>query len=159
MGYHDENYKGFYIVATPNIKTETIEETRCTNNSCANSKIEMKDGFAFCPKCGSKIDWVDVIKETKESFNYISGTEVPDVSDGMLHDWFWSPEYINGLIGEDWSYVKWEKSDNIIICNRNFGANTPDKREKFLYHPATKFLLEKMNCKYEVHFGLVQYSA
>ena len=159
MGYHDNNYRGFYIIVTPNMVNEEYEETRCTNTNCDNSKKEMKEKFDFCPKCGSKVDWVDVLVSEQDSFHNYSELEVPAISDGILCDWFWSPEYINNLIDENWREFDKEKDSQVIICNRDFHADFPSERDRFMKHPATKYLLDKMKCKYEVYFGLVQYSA
>jgi hypothetical protein len=159
MGYQDSNYKGFYIVVTPNMVREEYQETRCINSNCDNSKKEIKEKFDFCPKCGSKIDWVDVFVIERDSFYNYSELKIPDISDSKLCDWFWSPEYINELIDENWCEFDTPKDSKIIICNRDFYTNFPSEKDRFMKHPATKLLLEKMNCNYEIKYGLVAYSA
>lgn len=160
MGYQDSNYKGFYILVTPNNKDAVYQETRCTNSECENNKKEVSEKFKFCPICGSKIDWIDFTEQEPNSFNDNSDDIVSDVH---LYDWFYSPHYVNEMIDEDWNEINLSKEEfetsEVIICNRNFGAKLPTDRDIFTNHPATKLLLEKMNCKYEIKYGLVAYSA
>ena len=52
-----------------------------------------------------------------------------------------------------------KKDAEIILCNRDFHSELPSDREKFMNHPATKFLLDQLKNNYEIKYGLVSYSA
>ncbi len=168
MGYSQSNHIGFYIVFDES-ETTTIqyEETRCTNTECPNHTKEMKEGVKFCPDCGSKVDWLDVEDEEVKTFNdYTDDPKNPfNYEDGELYDWFWSPEYIDMALGENYNSVDLGENDIIIIPNRPFkikggidASEDIEMLDEFKSHPATAELLNRLG-KYEIHFGLVQYQS
>lgn len=159
MSFSDYNKKGFFIVFSPPKIETSYEETRCINTACKNNKKEVKDDFKFCPICGSKIDWVDVVDVELDSFSNYSDITIPIGNDEILCDWFYSPEYVSDIIDEHWCEYKPEKDAEIILCNRDFHSELPSDREKFMNHPATKFLLDQLKNNYEIKYGLVSYSA
>ena len=156
MGYRETYYKGFFIVFTPEAVDTEYQETRCTNPDCANSKKEVKEEFKFCPKCGSKIDWIDLIEKEADSYSNYDELEIPNTDD-ELNNLFYVPQYITEVILEDWTELDNFEHLEILICNQNFNCPLPADREKFTNHKATKFLLDTLkNCK--IYYGVINYS-
>jgi hypothetical protein len=152
MGFYQSHDIGFYIVMHkhPTI-TETYEETRCTNSECENHKKELGEGVNFCPKCGSKVDWQDVVETHKYDFL----DEKVEALNDDLHDWFFTVEYIDLLLTGVYEKLELEKDQEVIICNKHIEAN--DKQE-FKRHPAVKALLERIG-ECDIHYGLVLYQS
>lgn len=152
MAFDQYHNIGFYIIVhnTP-VKQETYEETRCTNTECKNHHKELKENVKFCPECGSKVDWHDVVEI--EPYEYLDTVFGED--DGYLHDWFCNVKYPEIILHKNYQPIQLNKGEQLLICNRPFKCEI---EEEFRNHPATKALIELVG-ECDIHYGFVEYQA
>lgn len=146
MSFEQSTYIGTFFTFVPHATSEeTYEETRCTNSECVNHTKEMKEGVKFCPECGSKVDWVDVVEEEiKTADDYIN----EEYQGQYFHDYFYCPEYFDMVLTGNYDSFDIPEGAELIIANGTYDEDDPMSIE----------FLKRLG-EYETHYGLVQYQS